>query len=58
MKFATALIAASLGIGFAAAFPPPLTDEEKGRWLYDLEAAQRQARKENRPILAVLVCGH
>jgi hypothetical protein len=60
MKFqsAVALLIAALGIGFASAFPPPLTEEEKGRWLYDLDAAQRQARQQNRLIFAVLVCGH
>ena len=60
MKHATAgaLLAAALGIGFASAFPPPLTEEETGRWLFDLDAAQRLARTGNRPIFAVLVCGH
>ncbi len=60
MKFTTAaaLLAAALGIGFASAFPPPFTEEEKGRWLYDLDAAQRLARTGNRPIFAVLVCRH
>lgn len=55
---AGAILAATLGIGLASGIPSPLADEGKGNWLYDLQAAQRQARRENRPIVAVLVCQH
>lgn len=42
----------------AGAAPVSPTGANKPVWHTDVAAAQEQARRENRPIFAVLHCGH
>jgi hypothetical protein len=56
MKSSCALLVAALT--FAAALFASQESEEKPVWHKDWPTAQRIAKRENKPIFAILVCQH
>jgi hypothetical protein len=60
MKAAATIVLSGMALlaGSAWAGAPGPGGDAKSPWLTDFAAAQELARRDNRPILAVLHCGH